>query len=415
MHMATFTFSLPSPLRLLPRASAARQISLPANSSPESFKRRSSKVSLDLSCSRLTGKSSPPPIRGLTGDLRVESGRFFLAGVTGNLHAIAGEKGQWWPSEFTDSELKAFAKEGLIAPDTWSFQKDSSSPNPEPDERVFTKAWVERGLSLPTFEFFLSVLNTYGLQPHNLCPNSFLLLSNFVTLCEGHLGIHPDIRLWQFFYRVKKETKEKFYVKNVLVLGVHDSLPAFVNNPPEGLASWSLIPALAQYPKLDKAARRISWLVHDGLTGMDLTLSWFTRWIQPLKYNKRLICEYSGEVPEINKDISVNNKCPSLNSLADDGFRNIFRVPASAGRVEEDPEDGDEGDEQAPKKAVPRVIKRLRAKVSGTDAGTSGEASAKKAKTKPPPRLDSKKAERDRIKLLATTGKGSRSLLSGAT
>ena len=29
-----------------------------------------------------------------------------------------GEKGQWWPSEITDSELKAFEKEGLIAPDT---------------------------------------------------------------------------------------------------------------------------------------------------------------------------------------------------------------------------------------------------------------------------------------------------------
>ena len=29
-----------------------------------------------------------------------------------------GEKGQWWPSEVTESELRAFAKEGFIAPDT---------------------------------------------------------------------------------------------------------------------------------------------------------------------------------------------------------------------------------------------------------------------------------------------------------
>jgi hypothetical protein len=129
------------------------------------------------------------------------------------------------------------------------------------------------------------------------------------------------------------------------VSGVHDGLPAFANNPPEELASWSFIPALAQYPELDKAARRISWLVHDGLTGMDLTLSWFTRRIQPLKYNKKLICEYSGiddelrvtrdnlptdslnrrirtfvkigrgqEVPEIYRDISINNKCPPVRS-----------------------------------------------------------------------------------------------------
>ncbi|KAK1685496.1 hypothetical protein QYE76_046344 [Lolium multiflorum] len=72
-----------------------------------------------------------------------------------------------------------------------------------------TKAWVERGLSLPCSEFFLSVLDTYGLQPHNICANSYLLLSNFATLCEGHLGIRPDVKLWQFFFRVKKETKDK--------------------------------------------------------------------------------------------------------------------------------------------------------------------------------------------------------------
>jgi hypothetical protein len=90
-------------------------------------------------------------------------------------------------------------------------------------------------------------------------------------------------------------------------------------------------------------AQRISWLVHDGLTGMDLNLSWFTRRIQPLKYNKRLICEYTGvddqlratkdnlptdslnkrirtlvkltrgqDVPEINKNMYINNTCPPV-------------------------------------------------------------------------------------------------------
>jgi hypothetical protein len=102
-----------------------------------------------------------------------------------------------------------------------------------------------------------------------------------------------------------------------------------------------------------------------------------------------------------------------LNSLAEDGFRNILRLPAR--RVEEDPEDNDVGEEQTPKKAAPRATKRLRAKVSGTNAGASGEASAKKAKTKPPPCLDSKKAERGRIKMLATVGKGSRPLHLRAT
>ncbi|KAK1645513.1 hypothetical protein QYE76_063318 [Lolium multiflorum] len=342
----------------------------------------------------------------------------------------------------------------MIAPD-WSFHKDFVTLKPDLEERIFTKAWVECDLSLPCSEFFLSVLSTYGLQPHKICPN--LLLCNFVTLCEGHLGIRPDIRLWQFFFRVKKEMKDKaisfrywnagwFYVKNITVPGVHEGLPKFINKPPEELDSWSFIPALAQFSELDKVARTISWLVHDGLTGMDLTLSWFTRRIQLLKYNKRLIYEYSGvedqlrvtgdnlptdslnkriqtlvkilrgqEVPGINKDIFTDNKCLPLNNLAEEHLRNVIRTPASAEAAEEDPEDDDEEEEPTPKKEAPRTAKRPRAKVSGSDAGASGEASAKKAKTKPLPPLNSKKEERYRLKMLATTGEGSRLLIPGAT
>ncbi|KAK1652939.1 hypothetical protein QYE76_070744 [Lolium multiflorum] len=192
-----------------------------------------------------------------------------------------GERGQWWPCETTDVELRELQNEGMIS-SHWSFTRDSVFPKPEAGEIVMTKAWVERRLSLPCSEFFLSILNTYGLQPHNICPNSYLLLSNFVTLCEGHLGIRPDVKLWQFFFRVKKETKEKamvncgsmtfmlrpsrmypphdshesvrywnagwFYEKNASVPKVHEGLPQFVNEPPEELASWSFVPSLAQTP-----------------------------------------------------------------------------------------------------------------------------------------------------------------------
>jgi GMP synthase-like glutamine amidotransferase len=74
-----------------------------------------------------------------------------------------GEKGQWWPCDVTDFKLKAFQKEGLIALGSYMFTKDSSTPVPETNERVLTKAWVERGLSLPPLEFYLEVLSTYGL------------------------------------------------------------------------------------------------------------------------------------------------------------------------------------------------------------------------------------------------------------
>ncbi|KAK1661727.1 hypothetical protein QYE76_049886 [Lolium multiflorum] len=389
-----------------------------------------------------------------------------------------GERGQWWPCATTDVELRELQNEGMISTH-WSFTRDSDVPKPEAGEIVMTKAWVERGLSLPCSEFFLSILNTYGLQPHNICPNSYLLLSNFVTLCEGHLGIRPDVKLWQFFFRVKKETKDKamvncgsmtfmlrpsrmypphdshesvrywnagwFYEKNASVPDIHDGLPKFINEPPEELASWSFVPSLAQTPILEKAARRISWLVHDGLTGAQLTLSWFSRRIQPLRYNARLMCAYTGaddllrvtrhdlpadslkrrfktlvkiprgqQVPELIKDIYTNDQCPPLNTLAEENFRTILRVPVSGDAAEEVPEDEEEEEEQAPRKAAPRPSKRPRAKASGSEAGASGEASAKKSKTVRPPPLDSRKAERARLKMLSTAGKRSRPIIPGA-
>ncbi|KAK1607806.1 hypothetical protein QYE76_031479 [Lolium multiflorum] len=246
---------------------------------------------------------------------------------------------------------------------------------------------------------------------------------------------HEFVRYWNAGW---------FYEKNVSVPEIHDGLPKFNNEPPEELASWSFVPSLALTPNLEKAARRISWLVHDGLTGTQLTLSWFTRRIQPLRYNARLICAYTGAddqlratrhdlpadslkrrfktlvkigrgqpIPELIKDIYTNNQCPPLDTLAEENFRTILRVPVSGDTAEEVPDDEEEEEEQAPRKAAPRPSKRPRAKAPA-EAGASGEASAKKPKTIKPPPLDSRKAERERLKMLATAGKRSRPIIPGA-
>jgi hypothetical protein len=101
--------------------------------------------------------------------------------------------------------------------------------------------------------------------------------------------------------------------------------------------------------------------------------------------------------------------------LAEEDLRAILRVLVSDNAVEEDPEDLEEEEERAPRKAAPRPTKRPRAKVPDSEVGTSGEASAKKPKTTKPPPLDSKKAERERLKLLSTAGKRSRLNIPGAT
>ena len=128
-----------------------------------------------------------------------------------------------------------------------------------------------RGFGLPVSAFFRSWLEFYQLQPHHLTPNAVVLLSAFVTLCEGYLGVLPTLELWGEFFQsklgtrskgvpahtgafvasrrsgadnpfpvitliqsVKKWQKSYFYVRNIAPRGDYINLPAYVAGPPAG-------------------------------------------------------------------------------------------------------------------------------------------------------------------------------------
>ena len=73
------------------------------------------------------------------------------------------------------------------------------SPVPEEGERVVFRSHLMRGLGLPASGFFRSFVEFHDLQPHHLTPNTMVLLSAFVTLCEGFLGVLPTLELWGEF------------------------------------------------------------------------------------------------------------------------------------------------------------------------------------------------------------------------
>ncbi|KAK1653190.1 hypothetical protein QYE76_070995 [Lolium multiflorum] len=176
-------------------------------------------------------------------------------------------KGKWWPCTTTEMELKNLEAEGFLQPGSWRTVPNSLAPAPEDNEMVLTKALVERGFSFPPSDFFSEILKVYGLQPHNISPNSVLAISNHVTLCEGHLRDVSD---------PASERK----------------LPPFeyASETP----AWTQCPHLSESPQLTRAVRRICKLTEEGLTGKDLTLSWFTKRIQPLQHRDRLMFHYTG-------------------------------------------------------------------------------------------------------------------------
>jgi hypothetical protein len=63
-------------------------------------------------------------------------------------------------------------------------------------------AFILHGLSLPAQEFLCGLLFVYGLQLHQLTPNSILHIACFITLCESFLGIDPHWVLWKFIFRL---------------------------------------------------------------------------------------------------------------------------------------------------------------------------------------------------------------------
>ncbi|KAK1579728.1 hypothetical protein QYE76_016749 [Lolium multiflorum] len=254
-------------------------------------------------------------------------------------------KGKWWPCTTTEMELKNLESEGFLQPGSWRSVPDELAPAPRDDEMVLTKALVERGFSFPPSDFFLEILKTYGLQPHNISPNSVLAISNHVALCEGHLRDVSD------------PASEK-------------KLPAFKNCPANELPSWTHCPHFSDSPQLTRAVRRICKLTEEGLTGKDLTLSWFTKRIQPLQHRDRLMFEYTGRddpmratkdnlsADALDKRIRVLIKISRelhvhLEALEENELGTLLRVPSTSNA---DPEAASEA--EAPEASRPAKRKK---------------------------------------------------------
>ena len=119
--------------------------------------------------------------------------------------------GVWDSSEVDDDDVEILRKtrrlpgtdkvEARLAP------AKEITPEPEEGEQVVFRSHFLRGIGLPVSAFFRSFLEFYQLQPHHLTPNTVVLLSAFVTLCEGYLGVLPTLELWGEFFQSKLGTR----------------------------------------------------------------------------------------------------------------------------------------------------------------------------------------------------------------
>ena len=76
-------------------------------------------------------------------------------------------------------------------------------PTPKPGESVSFASHFLRGLGFPIDPFVRGLMFYYGLDFHDLAPNSFLNILEFIVVCEAFLRIPPHFGLWLKIFNVK--------------------------------------------------------------------------------------------------------------------------------------------------------------------------------------------------------------------
>jgi hypothetical protein len=199
--------------------------------------------------------------------------------------------------------------------------------------RVMLLAFLLRGLSFPAHEFLHGLLFVYGVQLHQLTPNSILHIACFVTLCESFLGIEPHWILWKFLFRlcpsvalskkpelggvvvsVRAEVhylefnmaasvqgwrKKWFYIKDQKNSSSdqYGIAPFDANKDLKKLSSWDSPPTEAEVEDIKPLLTRIQALKSASggeLSGMQLISFFLQQRIQPLQHRVSKFWSYSG-------------------------------------------------------------------------------------------------------------------------
>jgi hypothetical protein len=247
---------------------------------------------------------------------------------------ITNASTSWVPSQFEQTDLTKAQENGfLTGGDQVIFPSTERVPKSPSGYRVLFLAFLLRGLSFPAHEFLHGFLFVYGVQLHQLTPNSILHIACFVTLCESFLGIDPHWNLWRFLFRLRPSVsllkrpelgravvsvhaeahylefnmaasvqgwrKKWFYIKDHKNSSSdqYGIAPFNANKELKKLSSWDSPPTEAKMEDIKPLLARIQSLKSDSggaLSGAQLMAFFLQRRIQPLQHRVSKLWSYSG-------------------------------------------------------------------------------------------------------------------------
>jgi hypothetical protein len=111
--------------------------------------------------------------------------------------------------------------------------------HPQPGFRVIFLAFIFFGLSRPAHKFLRGLLFVYGMQLHQLTPNSILHIACFITLCEAFLGINPHWGLWKYLFHLSPNvSKEEIHDLGGTIISVQSESQYLAFERAEPVQNW---------------------------------------------------------------------------------------------------------------------------------------------------------------------------------
>ncbi|KAK1614356.1 hypothetical protein QYE76_019873 [Lolium multiflorum] len=249
----------------------------------------------------------------------------------------------WERSKLSNQDKRGLKKLGVSKKeDSLIFPGDESAPKPRIGYRVTFIDHLIRCLSTPIHEFLRGLLFVYGIQLHQLTPNSVLRISLFITLCECFLGTHPHWGLWKrIFYLRRNNSHSIVYNVGGACICVQPDVDYFDVKFPDSVQGWrkrwlyikdeyvgnqeyGIAPFDGARKSLDAEASAEEKAATDALmkrnhqlqnthgkeqSGIQITAYFLRIRVQPLQARKNPLWMYAGEEDDdrISEDLVVKD------------------------------------------------------------------------------------------------------------
>jgi hypothetical protein len=115
---------------------------------------------------------------------------------------------EWKKSKSTMNSINELIKMGLLHNQEisgWMAPSGESFPDPRASEIIISKDIFKRGFGVLVHPFLQGLLLYYKIGICNLHPNSILLVSTFIHLCEAFARIEPHFDLFCYLFCLRKK------------------------------------------------------------------------------------------------------------------------------------------------------------------------------------------------------------------